>query len=159
MEPIFASLRSYREPAAVGRLLQPLVAKVSQLVRYFAVSAFALAFDFAVYLMLTAGDMKPVLAGVLGYGAGLALHFLLSSRFVFNAFASGKAQVRLFAEFALSGLAGILTTAVVMTLATGVFGLPGLPAKMLAAGTSFMLVYWLRCTMVFAGASSQSPVN
>jgi putative flippase GtrA len=100
--------------------------------------------------------MKPVLAGVLGYGAGLALHFLLSSKFVFTTAASNKAQARLFGEFASSGLAGIATTAIVIALATDLAGLPGLPAKVLAAGTSFVIVYWLRCALVF-GASHKQP--
>jgi len=87
--------------------LQALLAMLSQLSRYSAASALALVLDFTVYLVLTTGDMKPVFAGVLGYGAGLALHFLLSSKFVFGATPANKAQTRLFGEFALSGLAGI----------------------------------------------------
>ena len=118
-----------------------------------------LALDLAVYLMLSTGDMKPVLAGVLGYGAGLALHFLLSSKFVFKAAASNKPQARLFGEFALSGLAGMATTAIVMAIATDLAGLPGLLAKVLAAGMSFVFVYWLRCTIVFGGSSSQPHVG
>jgi putative flippase GtrA len=139
--------------------LQALLAMLSQLSRYSAASALALVLDFTVYLVLTTGDMKPVLAGVLGYGAGLALHFLLSSKFVFSATPANKAQTRLFGEFALSGLAGIATTAVVIALATELAGLPGLPAKVLAAGMSFVLVYWLRCTIVFGGSSSQPHVG
>ncbi len=100
-----------------------------------------------------------MLAGVLGYGAGLALHFLLSSRFVFTAAAAHKAQTRLFAEFALSGLAGLATTAIVIALAADVAGLPALPAKVLATGASFAFVYWLRCTMVFADTSRRTTAN
>ena len=140
---------------ATGPRLQALVGTLVQLSRYSAVSVLALALDFAVYLLLTASDLNPVLAGVLGYGAGLALHFLLSIRFVFVAPATSKAQARLFGEFALSGLAGIASTAVVMALATGVAGLPGLPAKVLAAFASFLLVYWLRCSIVFAPSPSR----
>jgi putative flippase GtrA len=134
----------------VAARLAALAPTLVQLSRYSAASVMALALDFTVYLLLTAGEMKPVLAGVLGYGAGLLLHFVLSSRFVFVA-AAAKAQARRFGEFALSGLAGIGTTATVMTLATDFAGLPGLTAKVLAAGASFLLVYWLRCSIVFAG--------
>jgi putative flippase GtrA len=139
------------------RRLEAFAGTLVQLSRYSATSLLALALDFTVYLLLTAGDMKPVLAGVLGYGAGLALHFLLSIRFVFVAAATSKAQARLFGEFALSGLAGIATTAVVMAFATGVAGFPGLPAKVLAAFASFLLVYWLRCSIVFAPSATRSP--
>jgi len=155
MQTIRAGLSGHFVAAGASARLLLLVARLSQLLRYFTVSALALGFDFATFLMLTAGAMKPVAAGVLAYAAGLALHFLLSSRFVFNAFASGKPQLRLFAEFAVTGLAGVLATAFVMTVATGVLELPGLPAKVLAAGTSFLLVYWLRCTMVFADTSTR----
>jgi putative flippase GtrA len=148
MDPLLTILRSGREHAAAGRL-EALAPTLVQLSRYSAASVLALILDFTVYLLLTAGEMKPVLAGVLGYSAGIVLHFLLSSRFVFVA-AAAKAHVRRFGEFVLSGLAGIGTTAVVMTLATTVADLPGLTAKILAAGASFLLVYWLRCTVVFA---------
>jgi putative flippase GtrA len=150
MGSLLTILRSGREHAAVGRL-EALMTTLGQLSRYSAASVLALTLDFAVYLLLTAGEMKPVLAGVLGYSAGLLLHFLLSSRFVFVA-AATKAHARRFGEFVLSGLAGIGTTAVVMTLATTVADLPGLTAKIMAAGASFLLVYWLRCTIVFAAS-------
>ena len=158
MDSILAILHARSEHSTVGRL-QALLATLSQLSRYSAASALALALDFTVYLVLTTGDMKPVLAGVLGYGAGLVLHFLLSSRFVFNATAANNAQTRLFGKFALSGLAGIATTAIVMALATDLAGLPGLPAKVLAAATSFVFVYWLRCTMVFGAPRRQRPAG
>lgn len=155
MRWILPLLRRRTVAMTAGRI-EALRAKLTQLSRYSAASALALALDFSTYLLLTAGDMKPVLAGVIGYGAGLALHFILSSRFVFAAANSGKTQARLLGEFALSGLAGIEVTAIVMTVATEAAGLSGLAAKVLAAGTSFVLVYWLRCTFIF-GAPRQAP--
>ena len=158
MDLVLAILRPDRGRHAAHRL-EALHAALTQFSRYTATSALALALDFAVYLALTGGGAKPVLAGVLGYGAGLALHFLLSSRFVFSAAARHKAQTRLFAEFALSGLAGLMTTAIVIALAADVAGMPALPAKALATGASFAFVYWLRCTIVFANASSGTTAN
>ncbi len=136
--------------ALIGDRLHPLVAIVPQFSRYTVVSVLALALDFAVYLMLTTTDMKAALAGVIGYGCGLALHYLLSVRFVFDAHAAQKAQVRLFGEFALSGLAGMAITALVIALVADVAGLPVLPAKILAAGASFLVVFALRRSVVFA---------
>ena len=159
MESFLAILNYGRERPDTPAGLPDLLAALPQLSRYSAASGLALALDFAVYLMLIAGDMKPVLAGVIGYSAGLALHFLLSIRFVFDAAGSSKAQTRLFGEFALSGLAGIATTAIVITLATDLAGMPGLPAKVLAAATSFVFVYWVRCTMVFGASLRQPPVG
>ena len=51
--------------------------------------------------------MSPPLAGVIGYALGTGLHYLLSTRFVFDAGTTDKVHARLFGEFALSGLAGM----------------------------------------------------
>ena len=88
--------------------------------------------------------MNPPLAGAIGYALGTGLHYLLSTRFVFDARATDKVQARLFGEFALSGLAGMGITALVIALATEAFGLAALPAKVLAAGASFLIVFALR---------------
>jgi len=145
-------------PGLVGRvdLAQILPARMHaligigpQLSRYALVSLAALVLDFSLYLALTSGGMKPVLAGVVGYAAGTVLHYVLSARFVFDAAATDKVQARLFGEFALSGLVGIGITALVIALATGA-GLAALPAKVLAAAASFLLVFALRRNFVFA---------
>jgi putative flippase GtrA len=130
--------------------LQPLLAMVPQLSRYTLVSGLALVLDFAVYLLIAADGTRLALAGVVGYACGLGLHFLLSVRFVFDAQAAQKAQSRLFAEFALSGLAGMAITALVLAVAADFGGMPVLPAKVLAAGASFVVVFALRRTVVFA---------
>jgi putative flippase GtrA len=121
-----------------------------QLSRYSVVSLLALALDYGVYLSLASAGMRPLLAGVIGYSLGLALHFLLSITFVFDASAAEKPPARLFGEFALSGLAGLAATTVVIAAANDLAGLPALPAKILATGVSFLLVYSLRRGVVFA---------
>ena len=122
----------------------------AQLSRYSAASALALALDFTVYLAFTGFGMSPPLAGVIGYAGGMILHYLLSTRFVFDARATDKVHARLFGEFALSGLAGMGITALVIALATGAAGLAALPAKVLAAGSSFLVVFAVRRAVVFA---------
>jgi putative flippase GtrA len=156
-------------PALAGRAdlaqllparLRALIGIGPQLSRYGLVSLAALALDFSLYLALTSGDMKPVLAGVIGYATGTILHYGLSTRFVFDAAATDKVQARLFGEFVLSGIAGIGITALVIALATGA-GLTALPAKVLAAGISFLAVFALRRLVVFAapatGARAEAP--
>ena len=106
---------------------------VPQLSRYSVASALALALDFAVYLTLTTSAVSPPVAGVVGYALGTALHFLLSTRFVFDARATDKLHARLLGEFALSGIAGIGITALVIALATRGGG-PGGPAGQGAGG-------------------------
>lgn len=126
---------------------------VAQLSRYSAVSALALALDFTVYLALAASGVSPPLAGVIGYALGTGLHYVLSSRFVFDARATDKVHARLLGEFALSGIAGMGITALVIALATEVAGLAALPAKVLAAAASFLVVFALRRTVVFSRRS------
>ncbi len=121
-----------------------------QLSRYAVVSLLALALDCAVYLSLITTGIRPMPAGIVGYSMGLLLHFVLSSAFVFNASAVDKDRIRLFGEFALSGLAGLVVTAVVIAATTDFAGLPALPAKILATGVSFLIVYSLRRGIVFA---------
>jgi putative flippase GtrA len=121
-----------------------------QLSRYSAVSALALALDLTIYLVLTAATMRPSSAGVIGYGAGIVLHYLLSVRFVFDASATDKVHAHLFGEFALSGLSGMVTTAIVIAAATDLANLSVFSAKALAAGASFLVVFALRRSVVFA---------
>jgi putative flippase GtrA len=121
-----------------------------QFSRYALVSALALILDFAIYLLLAAGGTKVALAGALGYACGLALHYVLSVRYVFDARAAHKGQSRLFAEFAVSGFAGIAITALVIAAAVDTGGMPLLPAKALAVGVSFLVVFVLRRSVVFA---------
>lgn len=136
--------------AAAHQACRLLIGIVPQLSRYSIVSALALGLDFALYLTLIAGQTRPSLAGVIGYACGMAFHYLLSVRFVFDTRAVAKDQTRMFSEFALSGLAGMAVTTLVIAAATELAGLPPLPAKILAAGASFLLVYALRRTVVFA---------
>lgn len=122
-----------------------------QLSRYTLVSAVALGLDFLVFLMLTHGaGLKASTAGAIGYSAGLLLHFALSSRFVFDARATDKSRVRLFAEFAASGLVGIAITSIVIALTVDVAGLVPVVGKACAVVVSFASVFVLRRTIVFA---------
>jgi putative flippase GtrA len=126
------------------------LAVLPQLSRYSIVSAMALALDFAVFLGLNAAFGHATLAGVIGYGCGIVLHYFLSRHFVFNAMRSKKSAHRLFTEFVASGLIGLAVTAVVIAVATGPLGLSPIIAKILAAGGSFIGVFLIRRTVVFA---------
>lgn len=121
-----------------------------QLSRYAVVSLLALAVDYAAYLSLVSAGTRPMLAGMIGYPMGLLLHFTLSTAFVFDTSRVDKAPARLFGEFALSGVAGLAVTTLVIATATDGAGLAALPAKVLATGVSFLVVYSLRRSVVFA---------
>jgi putative flippase GtrA len=120
-----------------------------QLLRYALVSGLALAIDFAVFIGLNGVIGHPTMSGVVGYGVGIVVHYFLSRRFVFEA-RDAKAAHRLFAEFAASGIVGLMATAAVIAVATTEFGLAPVYAKLLAAGASFIGVFLIRRTVVFA---------
>jgi putative flippase GtrA len=138
-------------PQRLVPVVEPVLSLLPQLSRYTVVSALALVLDFTVYLLLGAGGMTGALAGAIGYACGLALHYMLSARYVFDAAAAHKAQSRLITEFALSGLAGMAITALVIAVTVDLGGMPLLPAKIVAVGASFLVVFALRRGVVFAG--------
>ena len=121
-----------------------------QLSRYTLVSALALGLDAAVLLALVHGaGLRASIAGLIGYAAGLVLHFALSTRFVFKASAAAKSRARLFAEFAATGVVGLAITGGVLWLASDVAGVPAIVAKAAAVAISFATVFALRRTVVF----------
>ncbi len=147
---LLASLPSWLTPVAA-----PIVALLPQLSRYTVVSALALALDLGLFLALTRGvGVKAAFAGVVGYSAGLVLHYILSTRFVFDTGSSAKSQARMFAEFAATGLVGVGITWAVIAAGTEFALLPDVVAKAAAVGTSFFAVFLLRRTMVFTRAAA-----
>jgi putative flippase GtrA len=126
-----------------------------QVLVYGLISALALGLDVALYLGLAGAGMRPAYAAVAGYGLGLIIHFVLSSRIAFNAAATGKATVHLFWQFALSGLAGLAVTAATVGLLTDLFGFPPATAKAAAVLLSFAGVFALRRTLVFASSQAR----
>jgi putative flippase GtrA len=116
---------------------------------YSLASILALGLDFVAFIALIGSGLAAPLAGAAGYAMGLTLHYSLSTRFVFAAVRTEKPEVRLYGEFALTGLAGLAITAAVIAAATGLLGLNALMAKVLAAGTSFLAVFALRRWVVF----------
>ena len=134
----------------VSGRLGALRAMVPQFSRYAAVSALALALDFTVFLGLNGTIGHPTLAGVAGYACGILLHYQLSRHYVFDTGASAKSGHRRFGEFVASGLIGLAVTAGVIAFATGMLGVSPLIAKVLAAGGSFLGVFAVRRTIVFA---------
>ena len=95
--------------------------------------------------------MRAAVAGIVGYGVGLVLHYILSIRYVFEHDDRSKAGLRRFVEFVLSGLIGVAITWLIIAVATEVLHLPALIGKVAAVGTSFIVVFLLRKGIVFAG--------
>lgn len=121
-----------------------------QLSRYAVISAVALIVDFSIFIGITSTGASASLAAAAGYSAGLILHYILSICFVFDAARTGKPHGRLFMEFAFSGVAGLVTTVAIVTLAVQAFGLSAGMAKVCAVGMSFAMTFALRRYLVFA---------
>ncbi|WOF44096.1 GtrA family protein [Sphingopyxis indica] len=118
---------------------------------YLAASGLSLCVDAGLFLLLLSAGLTPVAASALGYGMGILVHWLVSSRLVF---ADGTAargtsdrhrQKLFFVGSALVGLA--VTTAIVGT--GSLLGLDPRLAKLIAIVVSFQTTYWLRRHLVF----------
>lgn len=138
------------------RLAGPIVTLGSRLMRlvyarYVLASVAALGTDIATFLLLMAAGTRAALASAAGYGVGIVVHWLISSRLVF----AGAADVRgadrhrqkaLFLASAFVGLA--LTVAIVA--AGEAAGFDPRIAKLVAVIAAFQTTYVLRRTIVFA---------
>jgi putative flippase GtrA len=160
---MFTGLKSVIVPARQGRArtafatgagiatwARPPSAILPQLSRYTIMSALALGLDLGLFLALTNGQVNPSTAGIISYVAGLMLHYLMSVNYVFDPSIAEKSDIRLFGEFVLTGLVGLFITAIVISIATDHVGLPALVGKIAAVATSFIAVFLLRRTIVFA---------
>ncbi|MFC4293787.1 GtrA family protein [Novosphingobium tardum] len=119
--------------------------------RYLMISGAALAVDLGVFMVgYRSLGATPVAASVAGYMTGLALHWMLSTRFVFagQTAGGGLARWRQKLLFVGSALVGLLVTAAVVAAGTG-FGLDPRAAKIVAVAASFTATWVLRSRIVF----------
>ena len=143
---------------ATGGNLIGLLARLRdvRLIRYGLASVGALAVDMGSFLLLLAIGMISPLAAAAGYSLGIVVHWVLSSRTVFQDTVAVKGEGRgrqkaLFVGSALVGLA--LTTAIVW--AGDHSGIDPRAAKVAAIAASFIVTYLLRKTIVFGRATGR----
>ncbi len=119
--------------------------------RYLFASAAALGVDIGLFLILLHSGFTATPASILGYGAGIGAHWLLSSRTVFAAHIaySREARARQKALFLGSALVGLLVTASIVGLGD-LLALDTRLAKLAAIAVSFQATYILRKSVVFA---------
>jgi putative flippase GtrA len=118
--------------------------------RYLLTSVLSLGCDIGLFLLLLSGGMTPMGASAAGYGAGIVVHWLLSTRFVFDQGMASQGAVRvrqkgLFVGTALLGLA--ITTAIVGW--GDRLGLDPRIAKLIAVAVSFQATYMARRVIIF----------
>ena len=137
----------------VSQAVQRLLASQSlllQIGRYGLVSVAALGCDFVVFLALAKAGTIPAVTGMIGYAVGMALHYVLSTMFVFDTTGSRKTRTRLITEFAVSGGVGLVLTAAIITLMTHRLHAAPVVAKITAVIVSFVVMFVLRRSVVFA---------
>jgi putative flippase GtrA len=119
--------------------------------RYIAASAVSLGVDFAVFMAALSSGMPPAIAAACGYAAGIACHWLISSRFVFTGRVAeiGTGRRNQQALFVLSALVGLGITTGIVGLGSR-WGFDPRLAKGVAIVVSFQATYLLRKRIVFA---------
>lgn len=131
-------------PALLNRL------RDLRFIRYVLASVGALAVDMGCFLALLAAGMWATCASALAYGAGIAAHWLLSSRAVFvgNVAPGGHARTRQKALFVASAMVGLALTTAIVWIGTG-SGADPRAAKLVAIVVSFTATWLLRARIVF----------
>ncbi|HVU31585.1 MAG TPA: GtrA family protein [Sphingomicrobium sp.] len=119
--------------------------------RYIGASVASLGVDFAIFMAALSIGLTPALAAAVGYIAGIACHWVISSRMVFvgQVAAVGAARRQQQLLFLLSALVGLGITTGIVGLASR-YGLDPRIAKGIAIVVSFQATYVLRKRVVFA---------
>ena len=120
-------------------------------IRYGLASVIALGSDVGLFLAFLRGGFTPAAASALGYGFGILVHWLISSRLVFaeGAAPRGPERTRQKGLFIGSALVGLALTTGIVALGS-IIGLLPLVAKLIAVVVSFQATYLLRKAIVFA---------
>ncbi|MEL6238417.1 MAG: GtrA family protein [Pseudomonadota bacterium] len=122
----------------------------ARLARYILASIGALAVDVGSFLAFMEAGLHPTPASAVGYSLGIAAHWLMSSRAVFQDTVAqdGAARTRQKALFVVSALIGLGLTTVIVALGDWA-GLPPLIGKGAAILVSFTATWLLRSKVIF----------
>lgn len=118
--------------------------------RYVMASVAALAVDIGLFLALMHLGLPAMAASALGYGAGLMVHWLLSTRFVFDEGmdSRGAERARQKSLFVVTGLIGLCITSAIVG-GCDLMGMDPRLAKIVAVAISFQATYLARRTAIF----------
>ncbi len=120
-----------------------------RLLRYTGVNLVSVTLDYAIFLTLTHLYDIPVFASIIAYAIALTLNYDLSKRFVFGTDGSHKSEKRLFTEFLVTGLLGLVLTAVATAIGIHTFGFSPALSKTIAVLICFVVLYMIRSRLVF----------
>lgn len=144
---------SYRE-RATNLLLKKDDRTSVQMFRYLFVAVAAFSCDFILLVTLTElADLHYLLAAALGFSGGLAVNYVLSVRWVFGerAFASRRLE---FLAFATIGIIGLIMTAGLMWLMTGLLGVYYILSKLIVTAVVFFWNFLARKFLLFNNSSN-----
>ncbi|HEX7857464.1 MAG TPA: GtrA family protein [Sphingobium sp.] len=118
--------------------------------RYLLASVAALGFDTGLFLLLLRAGMMPVAASAAGYVFGLVVHWLISTRLVFDGAMASEGRDRAGRKmlFVLTGLLGLAITMAIVGASHWAGQDPRL-AKVVAIIVSFQATYVARRLLVF----------
>jgi putative flippase GtrA len=133
-----------RSGDASGRL-----SRLRRLLRYTGVNLVTVTLDYGIFLSLTHVYNIPITASIVAYSFALVLNYDLSRRFVFGSDGSHKSEQRLAFEFLITGLLGLVLTAVATAVGIHAFGFAPVWAKTIAVLICFVTLYVIRSKLVF----------
>lgn len=118
--------------------------------RYLLTSVFSLGCDLCLFVLFLNGGMAPMAASAAGYMAGIVVHWLFSTRFVFDAgmVSQGLVRIRQKGLFMGTALLGLAITAAIVGWGAGL-GLDPRIAKLVAIAVSFQATYMARRVIIF----------
>ena len=138
-----------RRPMTLAALWPLALVLARQFALYFAVSAGALALDFALFAALNRLlGLHYLAASAISFSSGAAVTYLLSVRLVFDQRRIGDRRVE-FASFFLIGLVGLAVNQLALLVGVSALAWPPLQAKVAAAGFSFVANFLARRTLLF----------
>lgn len=118
--------------------------------RYFVASCIALAADWLVYVaLIRLAGVHYLAAAPAGFLLGLAVHYRLSTRWVFNIRRMTSARAE-FLVFSLIGLGGLLLNQAVIFLGVEYLFLAPELAKLASAGISYLFNFGVRKILLFS---------
>jgi len=125
------------------------LSRIRRLLRYTGVNLVTVTLDYAIFLSITHYTGHPTTASIIAYAIALVLNYDLSKRFVFGTDGSHKSEHRLFVEFILTGLMGLVLTAAVTGGGVHYLGMKPAVAKTVAVLICFVVLYIIRSRLVF----------
>lgn len=125
------------------------LSRLRRFLRYTGVNLVTVTLDYAIFLGITHVYDTPTRASIVAYIAALVLNYELSKRFVFGADGSHKSEQRLFFEFAVTGLLGLVLTATVTGIGVHFANWSPTKAKTIAVLICFIVLYAIRSRLVF----------